>query len=364
MVRPCILNIKPYKPGKPIEELKRELNLKSVIKLASNENPLGPSPKAVSAIKNGLPDVNRYPDGECFYLKRALAKKYKLKPENIIVGNGSDELIVLTLRSFINKQDEVIIAQPTFLIYKLAALLSEAKVITVPLKAYRYDLSAMLEKVSPRTKLIFIANPDNPTGSYVTKEEVENFLRYLTKNVIVYFDEAYFEYVQAKDYPDTIKYLSRGNVITSRSFSKAYGLSGLRVGWAASSKEIISCLNQVREPFNVNRLAQIGALAGLFDDKHLKKTCRVNSKGMEYLCQQFNELNLFYVPSVANFVLVNVGSYSQLIYQKLLHQGIIVREMTDWGLRNFIRVTIGQEKENKLFMKALKEVFFSLKKGV
>jgi len=364
LIRPCILKIKPYKPGKPIEELKRELKLRKVYKMASNENALGPSPRAVSAIKRSVLDINRYPDGECFYLKKALAKKFGLKSENIIVGNGSDELIVLTLRAFINKGDEVIVAEPTFLIYKLAALLDEACVITVPLRDFRYDLAAMKSKITARTKVIFIANPDNPTGSYVTKYEVENFLKGLPKHVIVFFDEAYFEYLDLRDCPNAIKYLGKGNVIVSRSFSKAYGLGGLRVGWAASTKEIIGYLNQVREPFNVNRLAQVAAVAALEDKKHILKSKQLVKDGKKYLYREFNNLGLFFVESAANFILFNVGINSSVVYRGLLEKGIIVREMSGWGLKNFIRVTIGTSRENKLFITELKKILFSLKKGV
>ncbi len=361
-VRPCVLNIKTYKPGKPIAELKRELRLKKVYKMASNENALGASPKAISAIKKSLSSINRYPDGESFCLKKALSKKYGIKPERIIVGNGSDEIIVLAIRAFINKGDEVIIAQPTFLIYKLAALLADAKVITVPLKAFRYDLPAMKEKITPRTKLIFIANPDNPTGSYVSREEVEIFLKGLPKNLIVFFDEAYFEYVEAKDYPDTTKYTNRENIIVARSFSKAYGLSGLRVGWATASKEIVGYLNQVREPFNVNRLAQIGAQAALADRKHIARSRQLVRRGRKFICDEFKALNLFFIPTVTNFILVNVDVDGQVVYQRLLRQGIIVREMSGWGLKNFIRVTIGTAKENRLFVDKFKKILFSLRK--
>ncbi|MBI4845278.1 MAG: histidinol-phosphate transaminase [Candidatus Omnitrophica bacterium] len=356
LVRPCVCSIKPYVPGKPIEELKRELKLKNVYKMASNENALGPSLKAVSALKKSLRDIHFYPDGNCFYLKKALAKKYNLNNDNIIVGNGSDELIVLSLRAFINKGDEVIIADPTFLVYKLAATIEEAKIITVPLKAFRYDLPAMKAKINSRTKMIFIANPDNPTGSYVTQSEVESFFKGLPEHVIVFFDEAYYEYQETKDYPDTMKYIGHKNIIISRSFSKAYGLGGMRVGWAAANKEMISYLNQVREPFNVNRLAQAAAVAALEDKKHILKSRQMVRCGKRYFYNEFKKIRLFFVPSAANFVLVNVGMNSTVVYQKLLQQGIIVRDMTDWGLKNFIRVTIGKPKENKLFISHLKKI--------
>lgn len=357
IVRKVVSEIKPYKPGKPIEEVKREYKLKKVYKMASNENALGPSPRAVSAIKKSISEINLYPDGACFYLKKALSKKYKLHSDNIVVGNGSDELIVLALRAFINKGDEVIIANPTFLVYKLAATLTEAKVISVKLKAFQYDLQAMKDKITSKTKMIFIANPDNPTGSYVNSRAVAKFLKGIPKHVIVFFDEAYYEYAQnIKDYPNTMQYITRGNVIVSRSFSKAYGLGGLRVGWAGASTQIISYLNQVREPFNVNSLAQVGARAALNDKAHIAKSRKLVIDGRKFLCKEFRKMNLFFVPSVTNFVLVNVDSKSDIVYKKLLSRGIIIREMSAWGLKNFIRVTIGNPKENKLFITELKKI--------
>ncbi|MBU1043832.1 MAG: histidinol-phosphate transaminase [Candidatus Omnitrophica bacterium] len=356
VVREVVAGIKPYIPGKPIEEVKREYKLKEVYKMASNENPLGPSPRAVSAIKKALAGINLYPDGSCFYLKKALSAKYKLDMENLVIGNGSDELIVLALHAFINKGDEVIIADPTFLVYKLAATLIEAKVISVPLKDFQYDLVSMKAKITKKTKMIFIANPDNPTGSYVNNKQVAEFLKALPKHVIVFFDEAYFEYAQnIKDYPDTLKYLNQGNIIVSRTFSKIYGLGGLRVGWAAASKEIIGYLNQVREPFNVNTLAQVGAIAALNDKAHIAKSRKLVEKGLKFFTQEFKMLDLFFVPSAANFILVKVGANSKIIYEKLLSKGIIVREMSAWGLKGFIRITIGNSKENNLFITELKK---------
>lgn len=357
IVRKVVSETKPYVPGKPIEEVKREYKLKKVYKMASNENPLGPSPRAVAAIKESLNGLNLYPDGACFYLKKALSLKYKFSIDNIVIGNGSDELIVLALRAFINKGDEVIIANPTFLVYKLAADLTEAKVISVDLKDFQYDLPAMKTKITARTKMIFIANPDNPTGSYVNNKQVAEFLKALPKHVIVFFDEAYYEYAQTiKDYPDTLKYIDQGNIIVSRTFSKIYGLAGLRVGWAAASKEIIGYLNQVREPFNVNSLGQVGAIAALNDKTHIIKSRKLVNDGRKFFAEQFKSMNLFFVPSAANFILFKVGSNSEIIYKKLLSKGIVVREMSGWGLKGFIRITIGNSEENNLFITELKKI--------
>ncbi len=355
-VRKVVSEIKPYKQGKPIEEVKREYKLKKIYKMASNENPLGPSPRAVSAIKKSLEGINLYPDGTCFYLKKALSTKYKLDIDNLVIGNGSDELIVLALQAFINKGDEVIIADPTFLVYKLAAKLAEAKIISVPLKDFKYDLEAMQAKITPRTKMIFVANPDNPTGSYANNKQVAEFLKALPENVVVFFDEAYFEYAQTiKDYPDTMQYLKRGNIIVSRTFSKIYGLGGMRIGWAAASKEIIGYLNQVREPFNVNSLAQVAAIAALNDKTHIAQSRKIVNEGKTFFAKEFKIMNLFFVPSAANFILIEVGRNSKIIYKKLLSKGIIVREMSAWGLNGFIRITIGNMKENKLFITELKK---------
>ena len=362
LARKTITQIKPYKPGKPIEEVKREYKLKKVYKMASNENALGPSPKAMEAIRKGIASINLYPDGNCFYLKKALGAKYKLNTDNLIIGNGSDELIVLALRAFINKGDEVIIANPTFLVYQLAATLADAKVVFVKQKDFRYDLEAIREKITSKTKMIFIANPDNPTGSYVTAAEIAKFIKGLPKDLIVFFDEAYYEFAAAiKDYPDTLKYIKKGNVIVSRTFSKVYGLGGLRVGWAAASSEVIGYMNQVREPFNVNSLAQTAAVAALSDKSHITKSIKLVETGKNFFYEEFKKMDLFYVPSVANFVLVNVGPGAKEVFNKLLKKGIIVREMSSWGLPNFIRVTVGHSKENKLFIAELRKL---LNKGV
>ena len=347
--------ITPYKPGKPIEELKRELGLKEVIKLASNENALGPSPRALKAIRKVLRDLNRYPDSDAFLLKKKLASRLGVKESMIIPGNGSDEIILLALRAFVEGGEEVVVANPTFLIYEIASRVAGARVIEVPLKNFRYDLLRMKEAITSRTKMVFIANPDNPTGTYVTRDEVETFLKDLPKEVIVFFDEAYFEFVQEKEYPDTRKYLSKHPVIITRSFSKAYGLAGVRIGYGISSPEIIDYLNRVREPFNVNALAQAAAVAALEDRAHLERTRRLVRSGKTYLYRHFDELGLRYFPSQTNFILVNVGD-GKSIYEKLLRFGVIVRDMTAWKMDAFIRVTVGKTEENKRLIRALQKI--------
>lgn len=356
LARKSIFNIKPYQPGKPVEEVRRELGLKDVIKLASNENPFGPSPKAVSAIKKYLSDINRYPDGGCFYLRQALSKRLKLKPEQLVFGNGSDELIVLALRAFINEGDEVIVAKPTFLIYEIASIIQGAKIKTVPTRYFKYDLKAMKSAITKNTRLVFIANPDNPNGTYVTRYELEMFLKDISDGIIVFIDEAYFDFVEEKDYPNGMDYISKNNVIVTRSFSKSYGLAGLRIGYGVSRPEIVRHMEAVREPFNVNSVAQIAALAALKDKKYLSKVKRMTGRGRRLFYLEFNKLGLRYVPSVTNFVLFEVGKDADKICKRLLKKGVIVRNMKAWGLDEFIRVTVGTEKENKKFIKELKKI--------
>lgn len=358
LARKDIFTVKPYTPGKPIEEVKRELGLTRVIKLASNENPLPPSKKAIRAARKAILSLNRYPDGGCFYLKRALSKRLRVSPENIIVGNGSDEIIILTLNAFLERGDEVIIAKPTFLIYEIASKTRGARIKFAPLKDSRYDIPAMAKLISKRTKLIFIANPDNPMGTYVTKKEIDFLLSRAPKTTILFFDEAYFEFARGvKDYPDTSGYLKKNrNIITTRSFSKAYSLAGARIGYAIANKFFIECLNRVREPFNVNCVAQQAALAALGDKRHVEKAVKLVEKEKSFLYKELSLLGIRYIPSVTNFVLIDIGKTAKTLYKKLLTRGIIVREMSAWKLNNFIRVTVGAPAENRKFIKTLREV--------
>lgn len=356
LVKRHLLDITPYKPGKPIEELKREYAIEDVIKIASNENALGPSPKAVGALFSSLWQVNRYPDGTGYILKNALAKKLGLKRENIILGNGSDEIIVFAVRAFCSSEDEVIIADPTFMMYMIASKQEGVKVKYVPLENYKYNLNAIRAKVTKKTKLIFIANPDNPTGSYITKEQIENFMNSLPKHVIVFFDEAYFEYVTKKDYPRTIKYIKDRNVIIARTFSKIYGLAGLRIGYGIASESIINILNYVRGPFNVNMLALVGATAALSDKEHVRKTKQSIADVKKYIYSQLEKMGIEYCPSEANFILIDFKKETGSIYEELLKKGIIVREMKAWKLQNHIRITMGLKEEAVRFISALKEI--------
>ncbi len=360
--RDALKNIKIYEPGKPQEELKRELGIGKPIKLASNENPLGPSRKAASAIRKAIKRLNRYPDSTCFKLKKALSKRLGAGEDSILISNGSDEIIVLTLRAFVNEGDEVIVGLPTFLIFEIQSIAQGARVIKVPLRDFRYDLRGMLSNITPKTRIIFLANPDNPTGTYVNRYELDSFIKSVPENIIVYLDEAYFEFAQAEDFPDSLGYLKeRSNIIITRTFSKIYGLAGLRVGYGISSPGVIACLNKVREPFNVNSLAQAGALAALKDKRYIERTIQLIREEKQFLYEEFNSLSLKYVPSATNFILVDTGFDGVMIFKELLKQGVIVRDMKPYKLDTFIRVTAGTKQENKKFIRVFKEVLGKLK---
>ena len=354
-----IEKIKPYIPGKPIEEVEREFGVTSPVKLASNENPLGASPKAVAAINRNIKNINRYPDATCFYLKRKLKDKLDVSEESLVIGNGSDEIIVLAIRTFTVPGDEVIIARPTFLIYEIASQIQNVDMKIVPMTGeFRYDLKAMKDAVTPRTKMIFIANPDNPTGTYVTRNELDEFFDGLPEDVMVFLDEAYFEFANfsRKDYPNGLDYLKRPNTIVSRSFSKVYGLAGMRIGYGISDPNIINYMERVRDPFNVNILAQAAAIAALDDKAFLTRSLKYVEAQKKLLYKEFEKMDLKYVPSVTNFVIVDIREDCKKIFNALLRRGVIVRDMKAWGLDTYIRVTIGTRDENKRFIRSLKEV--------
>ena len=352
----------PLCSRQPIEEVERELGLSDVIKMASNENPLGPSPLALEAVKEYLHKINFYPDGNCYYLKRALAERYNLHEQNIVVGNGADELITLLGAAYLNPGDEIIMAQPSFSEYDFSARLMDAVPVYVPCKDFRHDLKAMAAAVTEKTKIIYVCNPNNPTGTIVTHKELEDFLAELPSNILVVLDEAYNEYVGDPSYPHSLEFLKRGfNVIILRTFSKIYGLAGLRVGYGLADEQVIRDINTVREPFNVNSVAQVAARAALNDKKHLEAVLRVNSAGKEYLAGEFTRMGLFYLPTEANFIFVEVGVDSRELFQKLLHKGVIVRTGDIFGYPQFIRVSIAKEEENRRFIKALEECLQELK---
>ena len=357
LIRKSVFQVNPYVPGKPIEETKRQLGLKEVIKLASNENPWGPSPKAISAIKESLSGVNRYPDAQGFYLKKGLAKFFGLIPENFVLGNGSDELIDVVIKTFMEADENIVTSQGTFLEYEIIAQVNDRKIKKAPLRYFKYDLGAMLKLVDKKTKLVFIANPNNPTGTYVTKDEVDKFINALPKTVVVVFDEAYNAFIDVDDYPNSLSYLkNKKKVIILRTFSKAYGLAGLRLGYAIAAPELVTYLERIRQPFNVNLLAQAAGLAALEDRDFLTKTRRLTLEGKNFIYQKLTKMGLGFVPSVANFILVDVGRPSQEVFKSCLKFGVIVRQMSQYGLANFIRVTIGTQKENQRFSHVLSKV--------
>lgn len=359
LFRSEIEDIPVYIPGKPIEEVQRMLGLKRVLKLASNENPLGPSPKAVRAIKKALKDMNRYPDAASWYLKAKIATTHKTQIDRIICGNGSDEIIILAIKAFVEKGDEVVIAKPTFLIYQVAAGVAGANIKYVPLtKDLKYDLKAMKKAVTDKTKIIFIANPDNPAGSYVTKQELEEFFDGLPGNVIVYLDEAYFELARymAKDYPNGLDYLDRPNLIVARSFSKIYGLAGLRVGYGVTSQRIAQYLDKFRDPFNVNCLAQAGAAAAMDDKEFVMKTLKLVKEERQFLYDSLDKMGLKYIKTVTNFMMIDVKRDSKKVFEDMICKGIIIRDMKSWGYETFIRVSVGTRRENQAFIDTLKEV--------
>lgn len=356
-IRPNVLELEPYSPGKPIDEVKRELGLTDVIKLASNENPLGPSPRAIEAAMQAMQQVNLYPDGNCYALRQALARHLGVPPDHLLFGNGSDELIHFIGLTFLQPGDEVITGDPSFVRYAAAAKLNNAPLHLVPLREHRFDLPAILKQVNEHTRLIFIANPNNPTGTIVTADEVEAFLRALPEHVVVVWDQAYQEYVSRADYPDTLRYVREGRpVIVLRTFSKAYALAGLRIGYAVARPDFIDAMNRVREPFNVNSVAQAAALAALEDQEHLRRAVELNRQALEYFYRHFERLGLRYVPSEANCVMVDLGRDSQPVFQALLRKGVIVRTGHIFGLPTYLRITTGKPEENERFICALEEV--------
>jgi histidinol-phosphate aminotransferase len=348
-----IKSISPYVPGKPIEELERELGISGSIKLASNENPLGPSPKAVAAIRKVLEGLNRYPDGSGFYLSQALAKHCGVDLNQVILGNGSNELIELAVRTFVQTGDEVVSADPSFVVYKLVTQAANGTNVIVPCKDMRHDLDAMAERITTKTKIVFIANPNNPTGTMNTKAEMDRFMAKVPDHVLVAVDEAYFEYVTRADYPDSLDYLRDGkNILALRTFSKIYGLAGLRIGYGITKPEIAEPMNKVRQPFNTNSLAQTAALAALADRKHVEKSVTVNNEGKQFLYREFDRLGVPYISTETNFVMFETGLEGKDVYERLLKTGVIIRPMGPKKLR----VTIGLPEENKRFAAELEKI--------
>jgi histidinol-phosphate aminotransferase len=352
-----ISTIRPYVPGKPIEELERELGITGSIKLASNESPLGPSPLAIKAIRSGLGELNRYPDGSSYYLKNALSQRLGLSPDEIVIGNGSNEIIELAVRTFLGPGDEAIMASPSFIVYSMIVQSGGGKNIIVPLKEWHHDLEAMLSKITERTKIVFIANPNNPTGTINTKAEMDDFMSKVPEGVLVVLDEAYYEYVTSRDYADSMKYFREGrDILILRTFSKIFGLAGLRIGYGIAQSPVISEINKVRQPFNINTLAQRAARAALEDKKHLERAKRINERGKKYLYKEFKKMKIDFVPSETNFIyIVLSGDFASTLYGDLLKQGVIVRPM---GPRE-VRITVGLPGENRRLVEALRKSVIS-----
>jgi histidinol-phosphate aminotransferase len=358
-----VCDVPVYEPGRPIEEVARELGLnpKTIIKLASNENPLGPSPKAVVAMRKALATSHLYPDGGGFYLRQALAGKLNssgragarpsISIENIILGAGSNEIIEFLYHAFVGPGDDVVAGDRAFVIYSIMAKMFQARCIEVPFRGHTHDLKAMLAAITPKTKLVFVANPNNPTGTRVTNAELDEFIQRLPSHVMAVLDEAYIEFLD--DPPPTIGYAMKRNVVVLRTFSKIVGLAGLRIGYGVAQKECIALLQRVRQPFNTNAVAQAGALAALDDTAHIRKTKALTRRGLAYLEKEFKRLKLEYVPSFANFILVNVCDGDE-IFRGLQRRGVIVRPMRGYKMPGWVRVTVGTMGENRKLVGALR----------
>jgi histidinol-phosphate aminotransferase len=359
LANPQLQDLAVYEPGKPIEETARELGVdpSTIIKLASNENPLGPSPKALQAMRTALEDAHLYPDGSGFYLRKALAAKLRLAPEAIILGNGSNEVIEFLGHAFLNPGDDVITCQYAFIVYKLLATAFGVRTIETPSPDYQQNLDATLDAITAKTRIIFIPNPNNPTGTLISQRDIDRFMSRIPNSIIVVFDEAYFEFLD--DPPDTLRFVRDGrNVVVLRTFSKIHGLAGIRIGYAIAPPEMAEVLHKTRQPFNVNSIAHAGAIAALDDEAHLRETKRVIEEGRAYLQEQFAEMHVAFVPAVANFLMVNVGD-GCAVFQKLLQRKIIVRPLKGYGLPEWVRISVGTMEQNRQLIAALRDVMRS-----
>lgn len=360
VLRPHLENIKLYKPGKPIEQVARELGLKGpIVKLASNENPLGPSPRAVSALRKAILEVHRYPEDTQYDLKAKLGITHKVEPESIIVGNGSVEIIKMATEAYLQPDDEVVMSAHSFIMARIQAAIMNARVVDVPVTDdRRHDLERMLSSITPRTKIVYIDNPINPLGTMVTRDELNEFMENVPEHVLVIIDEAYADYISTRDYPKSLDYYNKNrNVLILRTFSKIYGLAGLRVGYGIAKPEIVAHLARVRLPFNVSRPAQAAAIAALDDKRHVIRSRKMNDAGKELLYREFKKMpRLFFLKSFANFVFVNLAVDAQETFEALQRRGVITRMIKEYGFPSALRISVGTLPENKRFLKALKEV--------
>jgi histidinol-phosphate aminotransferase len=350
--------VKPYIPGKPLWEVQKVLRLDRVIKLASNENPIGPSPNSLAVITDSLTSLNRYPDAHSLELKNAIASSLSLTTQQLIITNGADELITLISETYLEPEDEIIVPSPSFSEYDFGAHLMGAKVVPVPLdNEYQFNINLILSAVTDHTKLVYICSPNNPTGTYLPKSKLEELLQSLPNHILVVFDSAYCHFATNEDYTNGLEYVRSGYpIIVLQTFSKIYGLAGLRVGFGAAPENIIESIVRVKEPFNVNSLAQAAATAAIMDDEHVEKSKQVNTAGREQLYKAFRELGLLYTESMSNFILVNFGHEAKEIYQRLLTQGVIVRYGDTWGIPQHLRISVGTAEENTILIEAIKSI--------
>lgn len=358
VTRPNIEGIRPYKPGKPIEQVVRELRLKgTVIKLASNENPLGPSPRAMAAMRRELNQMHLYPEDTAFVLREKLSKQFKVDMASVMIGNGSVELILFAALTYLSPTEEMVMTQGSFMMPRIAAAVTGARIIDVPPREYTHDLERILEVVNDKTRIVYLDNPINPLGTMTEKKELDEFIEKVPEHVLVIIDEAYGEYITSRDYPRSMDYYNANrNVFITRTFSKVYGLAGLRVGYGFARPEIVASMMKVRLPFNSSRIAQIAATAALDDKLHVNRSRKLVEAGKKLFYAEFKKLKLFYLPSYANFVFVNFAVDAQEIFDGLQQRGVITRTVREYGFPNALRVTVGTEPQNKRFIKALNEV--------
>lgn len=352
-----ILSLKPYVAGKPLEELEREFGIKDAVKLASNENPLGPSPMALEAIRRSAANLHRYPNGGSYDLCQHLARRLNIKCENIVLGNGSDDLIAMLARVLLQPGDEAVLPEPSFLFYEIVIQSAGAIPVGIPLKSQTTDLDGMLDRIGPKTRLVFVNNPHNPTGSLIAKPALDDFVKALPSDVVLVIDEAYIEFVQDRRCPDSIDYLSADKTVVGlRTFSKAYGLAGLRIGYGLMPANFAELLHRVRQPFNVNALAQAAAIAALEDQEFLTRTIRLVNDEMDFIYRSLDALGIAYWRSNANFLLIRLNKKADAVFEDLLRQGVIVRSMSSYGYPDCIRISVGQHHENVRFLAALEKV--------
>ena len=363
--RPNIDSIRPYKPGKPIEQVVRELDLKGPVdKLSSNENPLGPSPRALTALRKASKDLHYYPEDSCWALRDKLAKKHKVDMESLLVGNGSVELIMMTCLAYHGRENELVTSAGAFIMAKVGTMIMDCRLIEVPTKDYRHDLDRILESITERTRIVYLDNPMNPIGTMVRKKDMDAFMEQVPEHVLVVLDEAYADYITSRLYPNSLQYYNRNNnVLILRTFSKIYGLAGLRVGYGIARPDIIETIAKVRIPFNVSRAAQAAAVGALDDKTHVARSRKLAEQGRKMLYKELNRLQVFYIPSWTNFVLVNFPVDSQVVFEGLQQRGVITRPIKQYGFPNSLRVTVGTASQNRRFIRALTAVMKEIHEG-